>query len=92
MCRLSKGIEEHGIMSNENLGSERWLIAMAAIVMQLCLGTVCAWSVFKKPLMPTHEWGETATQVTFMICIGMIGIAAAFGGTLVGKKGPSSLF
>ena len=75
-------------MSNENLESKRWLIAIAAIVMQLCLGTVYAWSVFKKPFMTAHGWGETETQVTFMICIGMIGIAAAFGGTLVDKKGP----
>lgn len=75
-------------MSNENLESKRWLIAIAAIVMQLCLGTVYAWSVFKKPLMASHGWGETSVQVTFMICIGMIGIAAAFGGTLVDKKGP----
>jgi OFA family oxalate/formate antiporter-like MFS transporter len=81
-------MKEQGIMSNENLESKRWLIAIAAIVMQLCLGTVYAWSVFKKPLMTAHGWGETATQVTFMICIGMIGIAAAFGGTLVDKKGP----
>jgi len=75
-------------MSNENLEGKRWLIAIAAIVMQLCLGTVYAWSVFKKPFMTAHGWGETETQVTFMICIGMIGIAAAFGGTLVDKKGP----
>ena len=75
-------------MSDENLEGKRWLIAVAAIVMQLCLGTVYAWSVFKKPLMTAHGWGETATQVTFMICIGMIGIAAAFGGTLVDRKGP----
>jgi OFA family oxalate/formate antiporter-like MFS transporter len=81
-------MKEHGIMSNENLESKRWLIAIAAIVMQLCLGTVYAWSVFKKPFMTAHGWGETETQVTFMICIGMIGIAAAFGGTLVDKKGP----
>jgi OFA family oxalate/formate antiporter-like MFS transporter len=81
-------MEDSAIMSNENLESKRWLIAIAAIVMQLCLGTVYAWSVFKKPLMTAHGWGETATQVTFMICIGMIGIAAAFGGTLVDKKGP----
>jgi len=75
-------------MSNENLERKRWLIAIAAIVMQLCLGTVYAWSVFKKPFMTAHGWGETETQVTFMICIGMIGIAAAFGGTLVDKRGP----
>ena len=75
-------------MSNENLESKRWLIAIAAIVMQLCLGTVYAWSVFKKPLMVMHGWGETQTQVTFMILMGVIGCAAAFGGTLVDKKGP----
>ncbi|HQB30228.1 MAG TPA: OFA family MFS transporter [Syntrophales bacterium] len=75
-------------MSNENLESKRWWIAVAAIVMQLCLGTVYAWSVFKKPLMATHGWGETETQITFMICIGVIGLAAAFGGTLVDKRGP----
>jgi len=75
-------------MSTENLESKRWWIAVAAVIMQLCLGTVYAWSVFKKPLMTTHGWGETATQITFMICIGVIGCAAAFGGALVDKKGP----
>ncbi|MBN1663395.1 MAG: OFA family MFS transporter [Deltaproteobacteria bacterium] len=75
-------------MANENLESKRWLIAIAAIVMQLCLGTVYAWSVFKKPLIATHGWGETQTQLTFMILMGIIGCAAAFGGTLVDKKGP----
>lgn len=73
---------------SEKLESKRWGIAVAAIVMQLCLGTVYAWSVFKKPLMATHGWGETQTQLTFMILMGIIGLAAAFGGTLVDKKGP----
>ncbi len=75
-------------MSNENLEGKRWLIAIAAVVMQLCLGTVYAWSVFKKVLMATHGWGETQVQLTFMLCIGIIGISAAFGGALVDKKGP----
>jgi OFA family oxalate/formate antiporter-like MFS transporter len=75
-------------MSNENLESKRWLIAIAAVVMQLCLGTVYAWSVFKKPLMNMHKWGETDTQLTFMLLMLIIGLAAAFGGTLVDKKGP----
>jgi MFS transporter, OFA family, oxalate/formate antiporter len=75
-------------MASENLESKRWGIAMAAIVMQLCLGTVYAWSVFKKPLIGAHGWGETETQLTFMIFMFMVGTAAAFGGTLVDKKGP----
>ena len=75
-------------MSTENLESKRWWIAVAAIIMQLCLGTVYAWSVFKKPCILSFECAETAIQVTFMICIGMIGLSAAFGGALVDKKGP----
>jgi OFA family oxalate/formate antiporter-like MFS transporter len=75
-------------MSNENLESKRWLIAIAAIIMQLCLGTVYAWSVFKLPLMKTHGWSETSVQATMMILMAVIGVSAAFGGTLVDKKGP----
>jgi len=75
-------------MSRENLELKRWWIAAGAIVMQMCLGSVYAWSVFKKPLMGSHGWSEFETQLTFMISIGMIGLAAAFGGILVDKKGP----
>jgi OFA family oxalate/formate antiporter-like MFS transporter len=75
-------------MGTEGLESKRWWIAAAAVVIQLCLGTVYAWSVFKLPLMGTHGWSQTQTQITFTICIAMIGISAAFGGLLVDKRGP----
>jgi len=75
-------------MSNEKLELKRWWIAVGAVIMQMCLGSVYAWSVFKKPLMTSHGWEEFPTQLTFMICIGMIGLSAAFGGILVDKKGP----
>jgi OFA family oxalate/formate antiporter-like MFS transporter len=75
-------------MANENLESKRWLIAIAAIVIQLCLGTVYAWSVFKNPLMNMHGWDGKTVQYTFMLLMLIIGLAAAFGGTLVDKKGP----
>ncbi|MBN1545339.1 MAG: OFA family MFS transporter [Syntrophaceae bacterium] len=75
-------------MNKGNLEEKRWHIAIAAIVMQLCLGTVYAWSVFKIPLIATHGWGETAVQATIMIMMAVVGIAAAFGGSLVDRKGP----
>jgi OFA family oxalate/formate antiporter-like MFS transporter len=75
-------------MSNENLESKRWWIALAAVVIQLCLGTVYAWSVFKNPLMNMHGWDGKTVQYTFMLLMLIIGLAAAFGGTLVDKKGP----
>ncbi len=72
----------------EHFERKRWTIAIAAIVIQLCLGTVYAWSIFKNDLVANHNWNEVATSATFMICIGVIGIAAAFGGILVDRKGP----
>jgi len=75
-------------MANENLESKRWFIAIAAVVIQLCLGTVYAWSVFKIPLMNMHGWDGKTVQYTFMLLMLIIGLAAAFGGTLVDKKGP----
>lgn len=75
-------------MSSENLEQKRWWIAVAAIVMQLCLGTVYAWSVFIGPLHEMHKWDKPSIQIAFSICIGTIGLAAAFGGILVDKKGP----
>jgi OFA family oxalate/formate antiporter-like MFS transporter len=75
-------------MSNENLESKRWWIAVGAVIIQLCLGTVYAWSVFKIPLMKMHGWDGKTVQYTFMILMGIVGLAAAFGGTLVDKKGP----
>ncbi len=67
---------------------KRWSIAVAAIIIQLCLGTIYAWSVFKNDLVANHGWDEVPTSATFMICIGVIGLATAFGGILVDRKGP----
>jgi OFA family oxalate/formate antiporter-like MFS transporter len=75
-------------MVNENLESKRWWIAAAAVVIQLCLGTVYAWSVFKMPLMNMHGWDGKTVQYTFMLLMLIIGLSAAFGGMLVDKKGP----
>jgi len=75
-------------MSNENLMSKRWLIASAGIIIMTLLGTVYAWSVFVKPVVAATGWDKGAVATTFMIIIGMIGLAAAFGGILVDKKGP----
>lgn len=75
-------------MAERNLESKRWWIAAAAVVIQLCLGTVFAWSVFRNPLIDTHGWDGQAVQYTFMLLMLIIGLAAAFGGMLVDKYGP----
>jgi OFA family oxalate/formate antiporter-like MFS transporter len=75
-------------MLAKKLESKRWFVAIAVVIIQLCLGTVHGWSVYKKPLMATHSWSENSIQATYMIMMGVMGIASAFVGMLIEKKGP----
>lgn len=65
----------------------RWFIALAGIVMQLTLGTVYAWSVFKRPFMAQHGWTGDQVGLAFTLVILFIGVSAAFGGKFVDKAG-----
>jgi hypothetical protein len=38
--------------------ANRWLIAAAGVVMQLALGAVYAWSVFRNPLRDEFGWSQ----------------------------------
>src|SRR5512138_3118802 len=76
-------------MSTENLSSRRLLIAACGVVIMTLLGTVYAWSVFVKPITELpYGWSKDEVAVVFMLIIGSLGAAAAFGGILVDKKGP----
>ncbi|QDR83041.1 L-lactate MFS transporter [Sporomusa termitida] len=65
----------------------RWLIALAGIVMQICLGTVYGWSVFTKPLMAAHNWSNADVTLTFTIAIGFLALSSAAGGYILDTKG-----
>ena len=67
---------------------KRWLIAISGVLMQLCLGTIYAWSIFKIPIMTTHGWSETQTQAPFMVYGAVFAIAVAVGGALVDRVEP----
>lgn len=65
----------------------RWVIAISGIIMQLLLGTVYGWSVFKKPLMDAHGWSGPNVGLAFTFVIFFLGCAAALGGKFVDKAG-----
>jgi len=66
----------------------RWGIAVAAVVMQICLGAVYGWSVFKIPLMRTQQWSETQVQLNFTLAIFFLGVGTIIGGLWQDKVGP----
>src|ERR1700758_3621252 len=72
---------------NENM-TNRWTIAIAGVVLQVALGAVYAWSVFRTPLTKQFGWSISEVTLTFTICIFVLGVAAFFGGLWLNRKGP----
>ena len=69
-------------------GWSRWLIPPAALSVHLSIGQAYAWSVFKPPLESSLGLSGTASALPFQLGIVMLGLSAAFGGTLVERNGP----
>jgi OFA family oxalate/formate antiporter-like MFS transporter len=66
----------------------RWRIAVAGVLMQLGLGAVYAWSVFRNPLRDEFGWSISQITLTFTISIFMLGASAYFAGLWMAKVGP----
>ena len=66
----------------------RWTIAIAGVVMQIALGAVYAWSVFRTPLATQFNWTIAQVTLTFTISIFVLGFAAFPGGLWLNRKGP----
>lgn len=69
-------------------GWSRWLVPPAALAVHLSIGQVYAWSVFKSPLESAMGLSGTLSALPFQLGIVMLGLSAAFGGTLVERNGP----
>lgn len=69
-------------------GWSRWLVPPAALSIHLAIGQVYAWSVFKPPLESSLGLSGTLSALPFQLGIVMLGLSAAFGGTLVERNGP----
>jgi OFA family oxalate/formate antiporter-like MFS transporter len=66
----------------------RWGIALAGVIMQIALGAVYAWSVFRIPLTKAFGWTISQVTLTFTIAIFMLGFAAFAGGLWMRRSGP----
>src|ERR1700719_4719015 len=68
--------------------SNRWLIAAAGIVMQIALGAVYAWSIFRIPLTKNYGWTVSQVTLAFELAILMLGVASFAGGLWMKRTGP----
>lgn len=68
----------------------RNLVVFGAILTQLCLGAIYAWSVFTKPLVDAG-WTKTQTQAVFAAGLALFAIVMVIAGRLMPKLGPKKL-
>ncbi|MBR0600114.1 OFA family MFS transporter [Sinanaerobacter chloroacetimidivorans] len=71
-----------------DLKKKRWFILGASLIINLCIGSGYAWSVFAGPLIKTFGWTAAATALTFTIANAVSPITMITGGKIQDKYGP----
>lgn len=68
----------------------RWWVVLGAVLIQLCLGAIYAWSVFTPPLKAVG-WTQARTQCVFAAGLFFFAVAMVFAGKMLPKWGPRLL-
>ncbi|MBI4837111.1 MAG: OFA family MFS transporter [Candidatus Portnoybacteria bacterium] len=68
--------------------NRKWVILGAAMLIQLCLGALYAWSVFVNPLKIAYGFTNTQTQIVFSLNVATISLAVLFAGRWQDRVGP----
>ncbi|MBM3754815.1 MAG: OFA family MFS transporter [Acidobacteria bacterium] len=75
-------------LRNMSSSPNRWLLAGAAVLMQVCLGIIYAWSVFRAPLEQHYGWSKTESIAPYRWSILFFTLAMIVAGFWQDKKGP----
>lgn len=65
----------------------RWLVVVGAILIQLCLGAIYAWSVFTPKLIDAG-WTKAQTQAVFAAGLASFAVVMVIAGRIMPKLGP----
>ncbi|QJB58079.1 OFA family MFS transporter [Pseudodesulfovibrio sp. zrk46] len=68
----------------------RWLVVLGAILIQLCLGAIYAWSVFT-PALNAAGWSKMQTQAVFAVGLAMFAVTMVWAGKKLAVWGPKKL-
>ncbi len=77
--------------SQEKIMDRRWLVIVGALLIQLCLGAIYAWSVFTPYLTdPAGNFGfsSTQTQVIFSVSLATFAVVMVLAGRWQAQAGP----
>ena len=77
-------------MSPQPASSNRWLVVVGAILIQLCLGAIYAWSVFT-PTLIDAGWSKLDTQIVFSVGLASFALVMVLAGRMLNRWGPQRL-
>ncbi|WP_428390168.1 L-lactate MFS transporter [Mucisphaera sp.] len=66
----------------------RWLVALSGVGIHISIGSVYAYSVMTLPLNEAVGWQKSDITMAFSVAIVCLGLAAAFLGLFVERRGP----
>jgi len=69
----------------------RWIFVFLGMIVNMCLGAVYAYSVFKKPLETLFNATATEGNLPFMIFLAMFALFTFFSGRFIDKMGPRAV-
>ncbi|MFH1774729.1 MAG: OFA family MFS transporter [Methanobacteriota archaeon] len=81
---MAKEIKVFGMPAEKG----RWIFVAIGLIINLCLGSVYSWSVFRKPLEQIFNVGATESGLPFMFFLAFFAILMPFAGGLLDKYGP----
>jgi MFS family permease len=68
--------------------SGRWMFVVLGIIINMCLGAVYAYSVFKKPLETMFNATATQGNMPFMVFLAVFALFTFFSGRFIDRMGP----
>ena len=69
----------------------RWLFVVAGFLINICLGSVYAYSVFRNPVQSLFQSSATESGLPFMVFLAFFAVLMFFGGKLMGTLGPKKI-
>ncbi|MCP3939227.1 MAG: OFA family MFS transporter [Actinomycetia bacterium] len=73
-----------------DIAPRRWLVVVGAVLIQLCLGAIYAWSVFT-PELRDEGWSKLETQIVFAVGLASFAVVMVFAGRKLKDWGPRTL-
>lgn len=66
----------------------RYLVLFGALLAQLTIAALCAWSIFGIAIQSERGWGEEEVLLTYSISVFTFAFSTIFSGRIVDRKGP----